>query len=411
MALHRRNILAVTPMIPKPDQSGGDCRMVAVLEMMARNHAVDLCVVWQDPPDVMSRYETILQAKGVHTPPPPWCWAPHAFWNKPYDIGWFVFWKVAEIMGPDFRRSQPDAHVVVDTVDVHFAREEAGLAIGVGDPEQVAEHKRRELATYQAADTVITITPEDERLLKEHEISPPMRRLPIIVPKRERKPGPRACELLFIGSFNHPPNLDGILWFVNSVWPLIQKDIPEVKLTIIGSNTPREIKDLAQLPGVSVLGFVADIGPFLDRASVAIAPLRYGGGMKGKVCEAMASGLPVVTTSFGAQGIGALNGLALLMEDRPDDYAQAVVDLLTHPDKAERMGLAGQRHIQNLCSPDIVIDHLSGIIDGIDSSHACGIANSLEWRWRRFHHLNACRMRKWSQRVLARMGVAHRPRI
>jgi glycosyltransferase involved in cell wall biosynthesis len=86
-----------------------------------------------------------------------------------------------------------------------------------------------------------------------------------------------------------------------------------------------EIMAMGDLPGVEVLGFVPDTRPFLDEASVSVAPLRFGGGMKGKVTEALAYGLPVVSTSVGAQGLQAQNGIDMVITDNADEFARAIL--------------------------------------------------------------------------------------
>jgi glycosyltransferase involved in cell wall biosynthesis len=159
---------------------------------------------------------------------------------------------------------------------------------------------------------------------------------------------------LFVGGFKHDPNVDGILWFVAEVWPSVRAGSPDATITVVGSHVPASVRDLGRVEGVDVVGYVPRTEPYLERAAVSIAPLRFGGGMKGKVVEAMASGLAVVTTSTGAQGLGAVSGRHLIVADEPEEFARSVVGLLADPDRAEDIGRAGRELVAATCSPEAV---------------------------------------------------------
>jgi glycosyltransferase involved in cell wall biosynthesis len=244
--------------------------------------------------------------------------------------------------------------VIIDSVDVSFARSAAGVVVGAVDPAFAELEYQFELPTYRAADAVVVVSDDDEKILTREGDMPPLYVLPIIMPTRPRVPGERKCEALFIGGFKHEPNLDGLRWFISDVWPAVRAAVPAACVKVIGSHAPPEVWAFQQVPGVEVLGFVPDTNPYLDQAAVSIAPLRYGAGMKGKVAEAMASGLPVVTTRVGAQGFGAVHGKHLLIADVPADFAQALIDLFLDPQCRERLGRAGQQHIAGMCGPEAV---------------------------------------------------------
>ncbi len=375
-------VLIVAPQLPTPDRSAGYRRLFALLEMLARHHRVDLWIE-NDSLGVQSeeipRYRELFEAAGVRLLPTGTKSFAVALGKTLYDIGFFEFYSSAEAHASEFRRRQPGARVIVDSVDVHFARESAGAELGVVDAARVEETRRRELAAYRAANAVIVVTEDDERILKAEGNMPPLFLLPIVIPSRPRLSAPRAPELLFVGGFNHLPNLDGLNWFVKDVWPRVYESVPETQLTIIGSNTPAEVRAFNSLPGVEVIGFVPDTNPYLDRAAISIAPLRYGAGMKGKVVEAMACGLPVVTTSIGAQGINALSGEHLLVADKEDDFAQALVGLLQDSERSERIGLAGQGHIAKLCGPESVERGLEEMLKAM-GPYRRSVSSWLHWR-------------------------------
>src|SRR5262249_38799860 len=139
----------------------------------------------------------------------------------------------------------------------------------------------------------------------------------------------RRGSLLFVGGFQHAPNADAVLWFVREVRPRLLRIVPDIEVVLVGSSPPPEIRAFVESIGVRLTGYVPDTAPYLDRAWVSIAPLRYGAGMKGKVGEAMAAGLPVVTTSIGAEGMELEDGVTALVADTPEAFAEAVRRLCT----------------------------------------------------------------------------------
>lgn len=347
-------IFCVTLYLPTPDVAAGDLRFFAMLQILAQHHTVDLFVLHLDPslPD-FSQYTENLKQIGVRLIENRQNFDLAAA-QRLYDVGLFEFWQSAYANANILREQQPWVHIVIDSVDIHFAREEAGLAFGISDPQAIETNKKRELEVYRQADTVLVVTPEDEVQLKAHDVNSSTDLIPMVVSSRPRSQQRRDPEILFIGGFRHAPNVDGILWFINEIWPTVQSRVPDVKITIVGSHAPPEVDQLAGMPGVNVAGFVPETGPYLDRASLSIAPLRFGAGMKGKVTEAMASGLPVITTAFGAQGLKAISGEHLIVADDPESFAAQVVALLQDTKLAEEIGAAGKKHIEEICGFTVV---------------------------------------------------------
>lgn len=141
--------------------------------------------------------------------------------------------------------------------------------------------------------------------------------------------GPENSRVIaFLGRMDYYPNIDGILYFVHDILPLIQKAIPDVQLRVIGSNPSQRIRDLARLPGVTITGHVPDVRPYLADAAVAIAPLRLARGTQNKILESMAMGIPVVSTPQAAKGISAIPGKHLLVAGNPGEFSARVIDVL-----------------------------------------------------------------------------------
>lgn len=133
--------------------------------------------------------------------------------------------------------------------------------------------------------------------------------------------------LIFVGDFAYFPNLDGILYFCKEIFPIILRSIPQIKLLIAGANPSPKILELGS-NNIKVLGFVEDIYSCISKATVFVASVRIGCGLKIKVVEAMALGVPVVTTSVGAMGLAVNSGEHLLIADTPEEFAESVISLM-----------------------------------------------------------------------------------
>jgi glycosyltransferase involved in cell wall biosynthesis len=156
---------------------------------------------------------------------------------------------------------------------------------------------------------------------------------------------PKRSDIVFVADFAHDPNEDAALWFLEEVFPIIRQRAPHVRLWMVGSNPTPKVRHLAVNPSITVTGFVTDeqLAVYYSKARVAIAPLRYGAGMKGKVVEAMRFGVPIVTTPFGVQGMTQL-AAKLPVHSEPAPFADAVFTLLT-----DDAAWLTQRRIQSEC--------------------------------------------------------------
>jgi len=151
--------------------------------------------------------------------------------------------------------------------------------------------------------------------------------------------------VLFFGSLNYGPNRDGIVYFCENIWPVVHTARPDANLEIVGIDPPPDVVALSKLPGVTLTGFVPDIRPKLWAAIVSIAPLRWGGGTRLKILEALAAGCPMVSTSAGAEGLDLRDHKEILIADTPDEFARAVIDLMEHPEKRAVLSAAGQQAV------------------------------------------------------------------
>ncbi len=164
-----------------------------------------------------------------------------------------------------------------------------------------------------------------------------------------------GCELIFIGSMDWMPNDEGIRWFAAEVFGRIQQQIPGARLTVVGRSPSAALRELAaRNPAIEVTGTVPDVRPYLERGAVSVVPLRIGGGTRLKIYEAMAMGIPVVSTAIGAEGLPLRPGAELLIADSVEEQVAAVCGLLSDPQRAAEISANALRHVQAHCSWEAV---------------------------------------------------------
>jgi GT2 family glycosyltransferase len=251
------------------------------------------------------------------------------------------------------RRFQPRASVIFDTVDLKSVRlEREKLAVGRSFDGSPARHRKLEDRLIRDSDMTATVSEQEATAVRSrapaartivlpnvHEV--PDRRVPDFVSRRG---------LLFIGSFMHPPNADAVRWFALEVLPVIRSQI-DVDLVVIGPGaTPAAVASWGA--HTRYLGWVPDVLPAFDSARLGVVPLRYGAGMKGKVGQAMSLGLPVVTTSIGAEGMDLVDGRDVLIEDDAGAFAGAVVRLHEDAELWSSLSRAGQSLVAERWAPD-----------------------------------------------------------
>lgn len=212
--------------------------------------------------------------------------------------------------------------------------------------------RRYEAKVCRSFDQVLAVSDEDRFAL--HEVcgeDVDIQVMPIAVDTDEFKVIHRdhiARRIVHVGTMFWQPNIDGILWFARNVLPLVREEMPDVGFDVIGARPPAEVTALStQDHGIHVTGYVDDPTPYLEQAGVVVVPLRAGGGMRVKILNSLSQGLPIVTTSIGCEGIAVKSGVHLWVADNPQDFAQAVLTLLSDRSLADRLGINGRKLIES----------------------------------------------------------------
>ncbi|HEY1771775.1 MAG TPA: glycosyltransferase family 4 protein [Gammaproteobacteria bacterium] len=206
--------------------------------------------------------------------------------------------------------------------------------------------RRYEAAICRQARLTVAVSPQDRDMLLSDARGATIRDVPtgVDVGYFKAKGTPEdPVELVFTGSMDWHPNEDAIRHFIDAILPNIRKEMPRIKLTVVGRNPSEGLRRDAQQSGIRVTGTVDDVRPYIDAAAVYVVPLRIGGGTRLKVFEALSMGKAVVSTGVGVEGLPLASGQHYVQADDPAAFASAVVSLLRDPEQRRALGDAGRR--------------------------------------------------------------------
>jgi GT2 family glycosyltransferase len=230
----------------------------------------------------------------------------------------------------DFVKAHTKARILYFGHDLHFYREEKQYEIEKKEEilGSARAWKQTELSIFEKADLVITPSEIERQIIAGLPGSFRVATLPLFYFKTTNDPitnFQNRKDIIFVGGFNHKPNLDGVLWFVREIWPLIKARVSDIKFIIVGSNVPDELKMLKR-PDLIIKGYVSDteLGNLYNQIRLAVIPLRYGAGVKGKLLEAMHNGIPIVTTPDGIEGLPEDILFIKPVNDAPSFAAQVI---------------------------------------------------------------------------------------
>jgi glycosyltransferase involved in cell wall biosynthesis len=256
----------------------------------------------------------------------------------------------------DLRQAPPGERLPVLVVDSHnidydlarqYARAGSSLCRRLYAGANWRKLRREELGTYRDADGVYLCSAADERRLLDQvpgahtAVIPNAADVEYYQP-RPTDPPPDGRTVVYFGLLSYVPNVDGVIHFVRDIWPRVTKAHPEARCKIIGARPPPSLLALAG-PQVELTGFVSDLRPHLAAATAVVVPLRLGGGTRLRIVESMAMGKAIVSTTLGAEGIEAVPGRDLLVEDEPAAFADAVNRLMAEPGLAAHIGKSARQ--------------------------------------------------------------------
>ena len=240
---------------------------------------------------------------------------------------------------------------------------------------QWRKSREYEASTCRRFDMIAAVSPDDaESMRREYGIEN-VRSIPtgvdteFFTSRSER--AAQGANLVFTGSMDWLPNEDAIGWFTKSVLPSIREEIPNVTLTVVGRNPLPALVEMSKSDSALVVtGRVPDVRPYMENASVYIVPIRIGGGTRLKIFEAMSMGLPVVSTTVGAEGLPVVDEEDVLIRDSEHDFADAIVHLLKDPERQLALGMRAAENVRRRFSWKAAAEAFSEICDAAVEAHA-----------------------------------------
>jgi GT2 family glycosyltransferase len=339
---YRKTILVIDHYVPKFDRDAGSFFCYSLLKALrALGYQV---VFWPENLYAQQPYTGVLQQLGVEV-----MYGPCDFEAYLKEFG-------ANFHGAILTRNHVAINFI-DTVrhhipkvlyhdpDLEFLREGRRCQQEGADPKLIARIKEREFYLFRTCDMVGIHSPVERDIILQElpEIAVEVIPLPVhdVVPSEAPFAG--RSGLLFVGG-THPPNVDALRYFISEIFPPLQAKLPGMVLTVAGEVPRHELNDL-ELGQVVFTGYLQDLRPLFEQALVYIAPLRFGAGIKGKILEALNCGLPVVTTSVGAEGIGLTDTENVLIADSAADFCTAVIKLYRDPVLWDKIRTKGRGYV------------------------------------------------------------------
>ena len=373
-------ILVVHETLPQTDCGGADVRLMQVLSALcAQGHAITFIARLGLRRD---RYEPPLRALDMSVyandverlrflgmdAKPAWSFE-QVLEAGNFDIAILCEWfwtgtSIPEHYLDPIRRISPATRIAILSDDRHGQRElrMAALTKQVADIERGKDFQARETEIYRQADMVLAITEEDRAGFLEITPNLQTELLPMVAEKCSRGPGlAKRRHLLFLGSFSNLANRDGLEWFFHEVWPNIRERLPEVEMHLAGSSMPEAYRTAKN--GVVGLGHADDLANVFARHRVFVSPIRYGTGIKTKNVAAMSHGIPIVTTTIGAEGMSLRDNETASIADEAEPFVEAVVRLYRDDDLWRKRAKAGREHIRRQFSSEKLMAQVGRFVE------------------------------------------------
>lgn len=344
---YKANILFLENSIPEPDKDSGSLREFTVLKIL-----IELgyhVTFWSKDHFAKPGYTSDLQQLGIEVVYATEKLQFETLMRERQDIYEYVFLVRPHIAAEYVslvQKYQTNSKIIYDTVDLHFLRTNGQAKVENSKKlEEISKNwEILEKALIKRSDVTIVVSESEKSLLEKEGF----KNIIIVSNIHDNLVSPQGFEprknLFFIGSFEHDPNVDAVIWFCKIILPLVREKLPDVQFYVAGSGDLIKIKALSALPGVKILGFVEDPGPYFQKSRVFVAPLRFGAGVKGKIGQSMAMGLPLVTTGVGAEGSHLRHETDCLVADNAKEFAEAVIRLYSD----EKLWLKLQKNAQKL---------------------------------------------------------------
>jgi GT2 family glycosyltransferase/glycosyltransferase involved in cell wall biosynthesis len=263
------------------------------------------------------------------------------------------------------RECHPKTKVWFDTIDLHYLRLRRQYELdGKSATRDLADHAYQEESQVIAKSHVTIVVSEVEVATLAEEF--PSAKVALISNVHDVGETKAQFEgrqgILFVGGFQHPPNIDAVEYYGNEIWPLVRAARPEAETIIIGSRMPDSLKKWGVQQGLTMLGFVEDLTPHYEQCRLAIAPLRYGAGVKGKVNQALSFGLPVVGSPAAVEGMGLIHGESVLSASTPRAFADSILAAYDDAELWQSLSANGRASLEGRFTSQVAASALSSAL-------------------------------------------------
>ena len=348
-----------------PDRDSGSVRMSQILNILHRlGHRVTF--VPDNAADIPP-YTGELQKRGIEVVCYPHIKTVREFLEREgskFDVVILSRCDFAQKHMSDVRIHAPQSRVIFDTVDLHFVRttREAEVTRDMQIEVIARETEAKEYELIDQADETWVVSECEQELLRGERPDKSIEVVSNIVDiPGSTTPFQRRRDFLFIGGFQHTPNIDAVLFFMREIYPLVQPQLTDAMFYVIGDKAPPEIIALAS-EKVIFTGMQPDVRPYFESVKLSIAPLRWGAGVKGKINQSMAFGVPVVATSVAVEGMFLTNREDILIADTPEDFARALIELYQSQELWERISSNGIEKTKSTYSVEVATKQLSRLL-------------------------------------------------
>lgn len=351
------SLLYVFSELPLLSRSSGDRRSVSIINMMCREH--HLALLTMNAPEAKLAEEYRNQGIDIYSLDN---WT--VLKNKWPSIDVIIYSHYYSYYDfKELREFYANARIIIDSVDLHWLREERSLGIDPGfTSKRIASNKSKEIKAYEEADAVWLVSQKEQEILLNEISGTELYIIPNVhQQKRENYIPTNENKILFIGNFNHHPNVSAVLKLYKDIFPGVLQKIPDVQLVIIGAYASPEIEALGNQKNIQFKGWVSDkeLDEIYDEVKLSVAPLLTGAGMKGKITEAISYMTPVLTNALGNEGIELNHGESILLAETDQEMSVQIINALLGKYDLAQIARNAYKNFGAQLTPEKIINELN----------------------------------------------------
>lgn len=366
----RKRVLVVDHSFPMPDKDAGSVTSINTM-LLLRQFGFQVTFATPTTQLIQNSYSEQLSRFGIEVLVQPYVDSLRKHLQTEgsrYDLVFVFRPDVLQSIYDDLKFSCSDAPVVFHTVDLHFLRlkRQAEIEANTKLIAESSRYKELELDLIRKVDLAIVHSEVEFSILTSEGVDEKsLYVFPLImnVPKL-RKDRKNRTGIVYIGNFQHVPNVDAVKFLCSEIMPALLKINPEIELSVVGSNPTDEIKNL-ETNNVKVLGYLESISEIIESSVCSVAPLRYGAGIKGKVGMSLAHGTPVIGTSIAFEGMLIHEGEGVISANQSEDFALAIARIYSNPEEWDKLSIFGHRLAETLWGSSAATENMGHVLERV----------------------------------------------